>query len=1256
MIRKLLFVLIITASIPFQMNAEWVSLNKDNTPNTLPNVTLLSDDDNSTVIKIDISGFDLTEFKADGKTYQSIDLLSDVFSSKVGYPELPYIAKLIAIPDQAGVSIEVMETGEVKTFNNIHIQPARESWFEGKPETPYIENTKAYQSSGVYPQDYVSIDPPAIFRDFRIARISVFPLRYFPATNELQAVSSITVRIKYGSGKVVNPKTSAKKEIAPSFAKLYRSSIFNYQSVLDKQFKGGENGHEVMLCIMPDQYVNTFQDYAEWKHLSGTEVHITKFSDIGANPNNPDIIKDHIADAYHNWEYPPTYVLMIGDDGVFPKKIVSYDYSFPNEDFFVEIDGDDFFPEMMIGRLTNQSDFRLQVMLNKFMKYEKEPYVADTDWFKKGICCSNNYYPSQVRTKRITAEVMMLDGGFTSVDTLMSDGEWGSGCSMNLNDVKNAINDGRSYLNYRGEGWNDGWHANCYSFSASDVSSLNNGEKFTFVTSIGCGVAMFDSNEGNCFGEEWLELGSLSSPRGAVAFVGPTSNTHTTYNNRIDKGIYAGMFQEGMDTPGQALLRGKLYMYNVFGDDSWVEYHYRIYCVLGDPSVHIWKDVPMEISVNNPESVPVGYSQPEFTITFASTGLPVSNAEVCISGDDIFATRFTDTTGKVLIGIEPETAGILSVTVRGGNVIPNLGTMGIVQTGEHVGPSDMPVIIDIDGNTDGLINPNENCMATFTLKNWGTQTANDVEATISVSDPDLAEVVTTSPVSFGNLNSGSSFTGEPFQFHVKIDCPVGQIVTLQLHVTSGSNSWDYQYDVEISGCQLEFMNYLVDDEGANEKNYRMDPGETVDVIITVGNMGTDYAPNVMGYLHSNDPYITIDDSVGTFGTININNAEMSLENKFVVSVDPSCPTEYEAEYSLKLFTQYGSYEYETIRYLIIPVSNPISSDFTGPDTYGYYAYSSEDTLFEQAPVYDWFEISSIGSEISLPNWESDYTETVNIPFEFKYYGIDYDQIRLSSDGWAAFGSGSQTAATNYSLPNNDNINNMIGAFWDDLYNPYWGDDGEVLYYNDNTDHRFIIEWYNIMHQENSYEPKIETFQIILLDPAFHTTQSGNGEIILQYNQVEGPGSCTVGIENETQDIGLQYTFNGDYDATASSLHGSTAIKFTTEPPFVSIPVSVDENAFVTGKYNLGQNYPNPFKTSTTIHYSLPDAGTVSLKVFNVRGELVRILQENEQLAEGKHEVIWNGVNDIGNRVSPGFYFYQLQSDGFVETMKMLILK
>ena len=408
--KKLLLPIIIIMFSPVLLMAEWIPLNKQQPLPATPNVTLISDDNNSTVLKIEISGFELNEFISGDIHYQKIDLLSESFKNNPGYPELPYIAKVLAIPDQAGVSVEVLETGEIQTFSNVYLPPARESWLEGSPETPYTENTDSYNSMSVYPNEFAQLDSPSIFRDFRIVRVSVFPLRYIPAKKQLQAVSSITVRINYGKGEAANPKTTAKKPIAPSFGKLYQQFIFNYQSVLNKEYGGKEDGHELMLCIMPDAFVASFQIYAEWKRESGIDIHVTKFSDIGANATDATIIKNHIADAYHNWEVPPSYVLIVGDDGVFPKQICSY--GFPNEDFFVEIDGNDFFPELFIGRFTNESDYGLQVMVNKFLKYEKTPYTTSTDWFKKGICCSNNAYPSQIETKRFAAKRMLAGWWF----------------------------------------------------------------------------------------------------------------------------------------------------------------------------------------------------------------------------------------------------------------------------------------------------------------------------------------------------------------------------------------------------------------------------------------------------------------------------------------------------------------------------------------------------------------------------------------------------------------------------------------------------------------------------------------------------------------------------------------------------------------------------------------------------------------------------------------------------------------------------
>ncbi len=638
-----------------------------------------------------------------------------------------------------------------------------------------------------------------------------------------------------------------------------------------------------MLCIMPDEYVTSFQIYADWKSQSGIDIHVTKFTDIGATATNPTIIKNHITDAYHNWAIPPTYVLLVGDDGIFPKQTVTLDgWTFANEDHFVEIDGNDFFPEMMIGRFTSSSDYGLQVLINKLIKYEKTPYTTSTDWFKKGTCCSNNAYASQVSTKQFTGDIMLQDGGFTSVDFMMSDNP----CTYQISDVVNVINSGRSYLNYRGEGWYEGWGASCYPMSVSDVTTLNNGQKFTFVTSIGCGVANFAMSGGNCFGEEWMEIGTLSSPKGAAAFIGPTSNTHTAYNNQIDKGIYIGMFQEGLQTPGQALVRGKLHMFNVFGSsDPYVEYHYKIYCVLGDPSIHIWKDIPKAVTVNYTSTIPYGSNLVEFTVTHTATGQPVTNAVVAVTGTNIFATGVTDATGKAFVEIFSEATETLNVVVRGGNVIPYIGTLNVIQpTGPYVIRETYSLNDVGGGNGNGLMDYGESLLMSLTVKNVGTQQANNVNVTLSTTDPYIT--FTDNSHSYGNIAAGQIISAtNAFAYTVANNLPDQENIVINVAATSGSTTWNSNISIIGQAPVLSMGNITISDPTGNN-NGRLDPGETATITAVVNNTGHSLSPAAQAVLTSSSPYITVNSGTSSLGQIG---ASGSVNAIFTITCSASTP-------------------------------------------------------------------------------------------------------------------------------------------------------------------------------------------------------------------------------------------------------------------------------------------------------------------------------------------------------------------------------
>ncbi len=88
---------------------------------------------------------------------------------------------------------------------------------------------------------------------------------------------------------------------------------------------------------------------------------------------------------------------------------------------------------------------------------------------------------------------------------------------------------------------------------------------------------------------------------------------------------------------------------------------------------------------------------------------------------------------------------------------------------------------------------------------------------------------------------------------------------------------------------------------------------------------------------------------------------------------------------------------------------------------------------------------------------------------------------------------------------------------------------------------------------------------------------------------------------------------------------------------------------------LFNNYPNPFNPSTKISFSLPQNSHAKLDVFNIKGQLIKSLI-NDNLTQGLHEVVWNGTDSNGKKTSSGIYFYKLSTKNKTLTKKMLMLK
>ena len=89
---------------------------------------------------------------------------------------------------------------------------------------------------------------------------------------------------------------------------------------------------------------------------------------------------------------------------------------------------------------------------------------------------------------------------------------------------------------------------------------------------------------------------------------------------------------------------------------------------------------------------------------------------------------------------------------------------------------------------------------------------------------------------------------------------------------------------------------------------------------------------------------------------------------------------------------------------------------------------------------------------------------------------------------------------------------------------------------------------------------------------------------------------------------------------------------------------------IISEYVLNQNYPNPFNPITTISYSLFKSGFVTIKIYNIVGKEIKTLVSKEE-SRGDHSIQFNGSN-----LASGIYFYQIRTNGFIQTKKLMLIK
>lgn len=442
---------------------------------------------------------------------------------------------------------------------------------------------------------------------------------------------------------------------------------------------------------------------------------------------------------------------------------------------------------------------------------------------------------------------------------------------------------------------------------------------------------------------------------------------------------------------------------------------------------------------------------------------------------------------------------------------------------------------------------------------------------------------------------------------------------------------------------IVFMGSTVYDAGGNN-NGRLDPGETADLTSTLLNIGGAGLSNLSTTIECSDGYINIIDNSGYFGSLPVDSIKENTADPYEVSVVSSTPHGHVTDFTL-IATADGGFVDTNYFSVCIGQAVPTDSGY-------YYAYYSGGP-HPQSPVFDWFAIDTTQTAnpgVSL-DLADNQTVTVNLPFTFTFYGVNYTQVSVNSNGWIAMGSQTDADWTNSSIPNNDGPQAMIAGLWDDLDPGNAGEPSDIYHYYDTANHRFVVEYFMVEHFASGY---YETFEIILYDPAYYSTPTGDGEIYVQYLVEMQQMDNTLGIENHDESVGIEYFYNSVYNELAVPVTNQSALRYTTWPPDQYPGVEEDfEYTSIVSKPTL-TIYPSIAKGNVSIYYAIPNHQTAAaIKIYDAAGRLVRSF---EDLSNHESTIHWNRTDNSGKQVCTGIYFVNLETESRAETGKVIVVE
>ena len=654
-----------------------------------------------------------------------------------GEPSLPVFSARIALPTGCiATGIEIADAEYTSIRGRMTVIPAAAPQpFSVEREVYSVEPDPAiYGLTTAYPREPVSFDGSSVIMGRPVAYVSVYPVRWNPASGTAEVLTNLTLNVTYESSTEASTVIRRSLQSELRSQEIVRNSVVNPEAVSSSgaaiiDSRDLTYGEYVIICT--SAYQSYAQNLADWKTSKGIPTNVYTTTYIQTNYSCYDLQQEIRAFLTDCRDEGVEYVLIYGDDNIIAGRDVkisaggSQEYP-PVDMYFADIndtspgadlwdsngnhvwgeygvDNVDYHPDLWVGRASVNSTGECTIFNSKVYDYER---IAASDYFETSpIEMRMGYSTGYLWDNYYTGDPMYASADAEAISNNYLPSGWGEAkCYESTGNNSSAItyamiNDGPHQIFHGSHGSETGMYTSYGSnYTVSQIMSQTNissGNLPAIWNSFACLIGHLDGYE--CCGDAWL-----NSPNGGGfgAFNARFGWGDTTQPGQLSEAIclsfYDVMWNNDIYNLGVAHAMG--------GDelsppaDAYYDWCLKEYNLFGDPELPMWNVDAPNLSAAHPASIS---GAGNVTVTVTSGGSPVNGARVCIQKGnwqtgEVYEIGTTNSSGQVTLSVNPTTRGTMSVVAWAQDKVSYQGSINV--TGVEIEEGENPVFINNAGS------------------------------------------------------------------------------------------------------------------------------------------------------------------------------------------------------------------------------------------------------------------------------------------------------------------------------------------------------------------------------------------------------------------------------------------------------------------------------------------------------------------------------------------------------------------------------